>query len=563
MDVVATYLGVIFACGLAAWLIRLPPVIGFLAAGFVLNAIHAEEVVGLPLVAEIGVALMLFAVGLRLDLRSLVARTVWLGGGIHTVLLTAVGAGFLMVLSALGLLGGESFRLLAVISLTLSFSSTIMVIKILQNRGDEQALYGNICIGILILQDILAVGVLSVSRGEAPKVWSLGLLVLIPVLILGTKGWSRLGHGDLGALFGLAMALIPGYFLFEWLGLSGDLGALVMGLVLAPTRGSDELSADLFMMKELLLVAFFVNIGLGGLPGWYEVRVGLLLLLVLPLAAAVYWATFWLLGLRNRTSVLSSLLLANFSEFTLIIAAAGVTSGWLPEEWMMIFVIAVTGSFVVSALVNPTSVVKVTHLAQRLPRRPVEKLYEADRPIRVGDANAVVLGMGRVGWATYTQLRDEYGFDVIGVEHDPYRVGLLCKRGFNVIEGDATDEDFWTRLVRTGGIRIVVLAMPSQFANIEALRELRRVGYDDGVIAAVALYRDDAKELEKLGIDVVLHLYAGAGEALADRAAEALDPSLRRTGEISTIPEIPEMGGAGFTTGQIAAVPEIEPETDT
>ncbi len=551
MDVVATYLGVIFACGLVTWAIRLPPVIGFLAAGFVLNAIHAEEVVGLPLVAEIGVALMLFAVGLRLDLRSLVARTVWLGGGI----LTVVGTGFLALLSLFGLLGGESLGLLVVISLTLSFSSTIMVIKILQNRGDEQALYGNICIGILIIQDILAVVVLSVSRGEAPSIWSIGLVVLIPALIWGTRGWSRLGHGELGALFGLAMALVPGYFLFEWLGLSGDLGALVMGLVLAPTRGSDELSHDLFMLKELMLVAFFVNIGLQGLPEWHEVWVGLALLVMLPFAATVYWAVFWLLGLRNRTSVLSAMLLTNYSEFTLIIAAAGVASGWLPEEWLMIFVIAVTGSFVISALVNPTSVVTVTHMAQRLPRRPVDKLYEADRPIRIGNANAVVLGMGRVGWATYTQLRDEYGYDVIGVEHDPYRVELLAKRGFNVIEGDATDEDFWTRVVQTGRIRIVVLAMPSQFANIEALRELRRVDYADGIIAAVALYRDDAKELEKLGIDVVLHLYAGAGEALADRAAEAFDPSLRRTGEIA---EIPELGGAGFTTGQVAAVRDPE-----
>lgn len=552
MDVVATYLGVIFACGLVAWAVRLPPVIGFLAAGFVLNTIHAEEVVGLPLVAEIGVALMLFAVGLRLDLRSLVAKTVWLGGGIHTLVLTIVGTGFLALLSVVGLLSGESLGLLVVIALTLSFSSTIMVIKILQNRGDEQALYGNVCIGILILQDILAVVVLSVSRGEAPRLWSLGLIVLIPVLILVTRGWSRLGHGELGALFGLAMALIPGYFLFEWLGLSGDLGALVMGLVLAPTRGSDELSHDLFMMKELLLVAFFVNIGLQGLPGWHDVWVGLALLVMLVPAAAVYWCVFWLLGLRNRTSVLASLLLANYSEFTLIIAAAGVTSGWLPEEWMMTFVIAVTGSFVVSALVNPTSVVTVTHLAQHLPRRPVEKLYEADRPIRVGTANAVVLGMGRVGWATYVQLRDEHGYDVVGIEHDPYRVELLTKRGFNVIEGDATDEDFWTRVVQGGRIKIVVLAMPSQFANIEALRELRRVDYVDGIIAAIALYRDDAKELEKLGIDVVLHLYAGAGEALADRAAEALHPRGRRTAEI------PELGGAGFSTGQVRVV---EPDT--
>ena len=532
MDVVVTYLAVIFGCGFVAWVIRMPPVLGFLAAGFILNAMHAEEVTALPVVAEVGVTLMLFAVGLRLDLRSLVNRAVWLGGGIHTILITLAGFGFLVLLAAMGALESESLRFLAVIALVLSFSSTIMVIKVLQDRGDEQAFYGTVCIGILIVQDIFAVAVLSFSRGEAPRLYSFGLLLLVPALMWGTKQWHRLGHGDLGALFGIAMALIPGYYLFEWLGLSGELGALVMGLVLAPTRGSDELSHDLFMVKELLLVAFFVNIGLRGLPTWHNVEVGLLLLLLLPIAAVIYWATFWALGLRSRTSVLLSMLLANYSEFSLIIASAGVAAGWMSEDWLMNFVFAVTGSFVVSALVNPLSVTKVTRLAQRLPERPADKLFQADRPIQIGNANAVVLGMGRVGWATYVQLRDEYGYDVLGVEHDHFRVDLLRERGFKVIEGDATDEDFWTRVVRNGKIKIVVLAMPSQFANIEALRELRRIGYDTGVIAAVALFRGDARELEKLGIDVVLHLYAGAGEALADRAAEALNPQLaRRTGE--------------------------------
>ncbi len=533
MDVVVTYLAVIFGCGLVAWIIRLPPLVGFLAAGFILNAMHAQQVAGIPLLADIGVTLMLFAVGLRLDLRSLVGKPVWLGGGIHTLAITATGAGFLALLSVLGVVGPESFGVLVVISLVLSFSSTIMVIKILQDRGDEQALYGNISIGILIIQDIIAVGVMSFSRGEAPKIFSLGLIVLVPVLAWVTKGWRRLGHGELGALFGIAMALIPGYFLFEWLGLSGDLGALVMGLVLAPRPGADELSHDLFTVKELLLVAFFVNIGLGGLPTWHNVGAGLVLLLLLPIAAVLYWLTFWALGLRNRTSLLIALLLSNYSEFSLIIAALGVESGWLPEEWLLNFVIAVAGSFVVAAVVNPTSVSRVTRAAQRLPRRAVDKIHPADRPIDIGRANAVVLGMGRVGWATYAQLRDEYGYDVLGVEHDHYRVELLRHRGFSVIEGDATDEDFWTRVMRNGRVEIVVLAMPSQFANIEALRQLRRTGYRDGIIAAVALYREDARELEKLGLDVVLHLYAGAGEALADRAAEARNPAEhRRTGEV-------------------------------
>jgi predicted Kef-type K+ transport protein len=520
MNVVVTYLAVIFGCGLVARLVRMPPLIGFVAAGFILKAAGVPELQELSLMAEIGVTLMLFAIGLRLDLRGLLGKQVWLTAGVHMVLMTVVGAGFLAGLSALGAFGPESLRVLAIVALVLSFSSTIFVVKILQDRGDEQAFYGNICIGVLILQDIVAVAVISVSRGEAPSIFSLGLVVLIPALAWLTKDWYRLGHGEMGALFGIAMALIPGYALFEGLGLSGSLGALIMGLILAPRPGSDQLSHTLFTVKELLLVGFFVSIGFQGLPTKENVVVGLLLLLLLPIQAVLYWFLLWLIGLRNRTGVLTSLLLSNYSEFALIVAAMGVSAGWLSAHWLLSLVIAVSAGFIVSSLANPYSVSGASRLAQLLPARPPDKIHPEDRPIDLGDANAIVLGMGRVGRATCAQLEEEHGYRVLGVEHDKSRVTALRRQGFNVVEGDATDFDFWARVVRNGLVEIIVLAMPSQHANVEALRELRQLGYERGAVAAVALYREDVEELEKLGLDVVVHLYAGAGEAQADRAVE-------------------------------------------
>lgn len=142
--------------------------------------------------------------------------------------------------------------------------------------------------------------------------------------------------------------------------------------------------------------------------------------------------------------------------------------------------------------------------------RPPDKIHPEDRPVEVGDATAIVLGMGRVGRATCAQLGEEHGYKVLGVEHDPQRVHALQEQGVNIVEGDATDYDFWTRVVRTGLIEIIVLAMPSQHANIDALRELRRIGYHKATVAAVALYREDVEELEELGVDIVVHLYAGA-----------------------------------------------------
>ncbi|MCK0440596.1 NAD-binding protein [Gordonia alkaliphila] len=130
--------------------------------------------------------------------------------------------------------------------------------------------------------------------------------------------------------------------------------------------------------------------------------------------------------------------------------------------------------------------------------------------------------MGRVGSAVYRQLTEECGYKTLGVEHDPNRIRDLVRQGFQIIEGDATDYDFWTRVVTGSGVKMILLALPAQYANIEALRELQRIGHGGAVVASVALYREDVAELTELGTDVVIRLYAGAGEALADRAVEAV-----------------------------------------
>lgn len=530
MELVVTYLAVVFGCGLLARLVRLPALIGFLGAGFLLNTLGIPKISGLDLMSDIGVTLMLFAIGLRLDVRTLLRREVWISAALHMLIMTVLGTLALLAMSLLGAFGPEPLRVLAVIALVLSFSSTILVLKILQDRGDEQSLYGNICIGVLIMQDIAAVAVISVSTGEPPSPWSLGLLGLVPLLAIVTRRFYLLGQGDLGALFGVAMAMIPGYALFSWLGISGSLGALVMGLVLARHPGAEQLSGTLFTLKELLLVGFFVSIGFHGMPTLANVGVGLLLLLLLPLQAIVYWVLLWMLGLRNRTSVLAALLLSNFSEFALIVAAIGVEDGWLATHWLESLVVTMTAGFVISSVVNPQSVSATARLAQLLPARPPDRIHPDDRPLELGDAKALVLGMGRVGRMTYLQLEEEHGYAVLGVEHDPSRVQTLQDSGFRVVEGDATDHDFWVRVGQNDTIAIIALAMPSQHANVEALRQLREVGVGrtDRTIAAIALHREDIGELESLGIDTVVHLYAGAGESLADRAAEARTITRRR-----------------------------------
>lgn len=520
MTTVLIYLLVVFAAGLLAIAIRLPPLVGFLAAGFILNGLGVAESSVLDTISDLGVTLMLFAIGLKLNVKQLLSREVWLTASAHMLGSVAVGSAFLGLLAWIGAISVSSVPIIAVLAFALSFSSTVFVIKILQDRGDEQALYGRIAIGVLVMQDIAAVVFISVSRGTPPSPLALGLLVLVPLLWLFFKRFNRLGRAEMQALFGIFMALVPGYALFEYVGLYGSLGALVMGMVLASHPGADQLSHSLFTMKELLLIGFFVNIGFTGLPDAQNLIIGLLLLLLLPLQGLGYWFVLWAQGMRHRTSLLAATLLTNYSEFGLIVAATGVAAGWLPQHWLVSITIAVAASFVVSAIANPRRTSLISQFASRFPKRPPEKLHRHDRPIPIGNARALVLGMGRVGRAAYHQLTDEYDLDTLGVEHDPDRVEELRKANIKVIEGDATDTDFWDRVIRNGLMEVIVLAMPSQHANTDALEEIRTRQFT-GTVAAVALYIDDVDELYDRGIDVVVHMYGGAGRDLADQSMEA------------------------------------------
>ncbi len=523
MAAAALYLGAALVGGLLAVLLRLPPLVGFLAAGFALGAGGAPELPYLDAIAQLGVVLLLFAIGLKLDVRTLLRREIWLTTAVHLALSVAIALGFLGLLAVIGFgyVAGESWGALALVGFALSFSSTVFVVKVLDDRSDTTSLYGRIAVGVLVMQDVAAVVFLSLAGGEPPSPWALLLVLLLPGSWVLHRIWDRVGHGELQALFGVFVAVVLGFGLFELVGIDGDVGALVVGALLASHPQAGELSRSLMTFKDLMLVAFFVEIGLHGTPDVVEVGLAALLLLLLPFQVAAYSVVLWLMRLRRRTSFLAGLVLANFSEFGIIVVAVGATTGLLSEEWVVIVSLAVAFSFGLSAIVNRRGVELASRLSRLLPARDKHRLHPDDRLVDIGEADAVVLGLGRVGAATYARLRDEYGLSVVGVEHDRTRVATLEEEGYEVVRADATDLEFWNRVQRAGRVKVAVLAMPFHKANLIALARLQAAGFA-GKVAAVARYDDDVAELQRKGADAVFHLYGSAGFALADHAAEVL-----------------------------------------
>ena len=520
VTVVAIYLVITFGLGGLALAVRLPPLVGFLAAGFVINALDVAEVPQLDVLADLGVTLLLFAIGLKLDVRILLRREVWLTTSVHMLISVALGGAALWLAAVAGvaMLVGQSMQTIALLAFALSFSSTVFVVKVLEERGESHALYGRVAIGILVMQDIIAVVFLTATSGHLPSPWALALVGLWPLTRILRKVWSRLGHGEMQSLFGIVMALVPGYALFTAVGLKGDLGALIMGVLLASHPASSELARSLFHIKELLLVGFFVSIGLTGLPDLPTIAVAVLMVLLLPFKAGWYIALLTMMKLRHRTAILAGLSLMNYSEFGLIVVSVGVSVGLLAEAWLVEMSIAVALSFVVSALVNGRGHLMVEKIAARLPAQDEDTLHPEERSGDAGDAEVVVIGMGRVGYAAYQRLTEHYGLRVVGVDYDGPRIGRLDEQGLRVIEGDATDLHFWMQLQRSDSVRMAVLAMPRHGANVTALECLRESGFG-GTVAAVARYDDEVAWAKEHGVDIAFNVYAGAGLELADQVA--------------------------------------------
>jgi glutathione-regulated potassium-efflux system ancillary protein KefC len=513
---------VALACGLVAQQLRLPPLVGFLIAGFVLQAMGQTSGELLELAADLGVLLLLFLIGLKLNLRSLLVPAIWGGASLHMMLSVALTAPLFIFC---GLAGLTTFTSLdwgsaATVAFALSFSSTVFAVKILEERGETRTRHGSIAIGILIIQDIIAVAFLLFAHGKVPSLWALILLALPLLRPVLTKLMIFAGHGELLVLFGLSVAF-AGAELFELLGMKADLGALVFGVLLSGHLKSVELSKALMGFKDFFLVGFFLSIGLMGLPNLEDVvAVVLLVAMLLPLKMATFFLLLTRFRVRARSAFLSMLGLASFSEFGLIVSVEGASVGWISEEWLVIVAIAVAVSFVLASLLNARAHLLYARYERSLCRFQTEECLPGDEPADVRDADVLVVGMGRVGRGAYQAMTNNYDRVVCGVDVQQSKIKRLVREGYNIIAGDAEDIDFWRHAV-SGRLKLVMLALPTHKDMLLAAELLQTVGFE-GRIGAVTKFEDNRIELEQAGVHSAFNYYTEVGVGFADHVQREL-----------------------------------------
>ncbi len=513
----------VFVLGFAAKQTGLPPLVGFLGAGFLMKLMGVEMFPALNTLADLGITLLLFTIGLKLDIRSLARPEIWAVSSLHMLMVILSFATLISIISYFGLplfldITAETAILLG---FSLSFSSTVFAVKMLEQKGELKANHGRIAIGILIMQDIFAVLYLTLSTGKMPSLWALvvlaGLIILRPVF---SQVLKRVGHGELLVVAGLIFAM-GGATLFELVNMKADLGALVMGMVLARQQRSSEMATSLLAFKDLFLIGFFLSIGLTATISLEVFGAALLLVILMPLKVLMFYWLLSMFRLRARTSFLTSLSLANYSEFGLIVSAIGFSKGWLSSDWLGVMAVAMSLTFIIASPLNLASHQLFSRMDKFITRFQRNERLSTDLLISTGDAEILVFGMGRVGTAAYETMRWKYGDIVLGVDNDAVILEKHKQEDRKVIQGDATDAEFWENL-QLDKVSVILLDMPKPEENLFAFQQLEANGFK-GMVASTAKYDDQVEMLKAAGIDAAYNIYGEAGSGFANHVCDELN----------------------------------------
>ena len=276
--------------------------------------------------------------------------------------------------------------------------------------------------------------------------------------------------------------------------------------------------------KDVFLVGFFLSVGMTALPGWVEILAEILLFTVLPLKVMLYFGVFAGFRLRASSAWQASLDLANYSEFGLIVGTIAAASGWLPTEWLAVFAILLSISFIGAAPLATSGDRLYTRWRPRIKRYERKARLSDDKDLVLENIDMVIFGMGRMGTAVYDAVNEDCPGRVVGVDMDPARISKHHDAGRNVVMGDGTNPDFWSRARGLAQqLEWVILTMPVHQANLAAAQRLRELGYT-GRIASTTKFRDEVTALEACGVEFAFKIYAEAGAGFAKDLRSRFSP---------------------------------------
>ncbi len=517
-------LGLLFAIATVIALImrffRQPLIIGHIVTGILVGHYGMDlfkNIETFELFSHLGISFLLFSVGLNLNPKILKQY------GFASVLVTI---GQVLLTGSVGillcLLMGYDQTTALYVGVSISFSSTVIVLKILADKGDLDKLYVKISIGSLLLQDLLAIillfalPIVSGASGGGLKLLQsvvLGLFAGVGVFLVANKVVSRM-HSYLSKsqellfLFANAWGICIAV-LFHNLGFSLEGGALIAGVALANLPSSHEISARLTPLRDFFIVAFFVLLGtrmaIGDLGSILipAVVISLFVLFINPLIQLVIMG---FLGYRKKTSFQTGMMAAQISEFSLILVGLGVTLGQVEQDVLStITLVGIITIFISTYLIMYSDKIYLV-LAPALTIFERKRIKE--RPVRSEKYPIVLLGNGRISY-DFIELFQKQGSRFLVIEHDPDILNRLAREHIAHEYGDASDPDFLEE-IKIQKSELVVSTIPDLETNHLIISVAKRVD-EKPVVIVVSNKIDEALELYESGADyVILPHYLGS-----------------------------------------------------
>ena len=525
---IAAGLGLAFVFGFAAVRLRLPPLVGYLVAGIVVGPFTPGYVADTGLaqqLAEVGVILLMFGVGLHFSIRDLMAvRRIALPGALLRIGIVTVGSA--AVARAWGWpLGGA-----LVFGLALSVASTVVLLRVLEERGTLSSMDGRIAIGWLIVEDLTMVLALvllptlaQLTSGAAPTPAAIaGSLVLTLLKVaafvalmryVGARlvPWllgrvARTGSRELFTLSVLAIALGIAFGASSLFGVSFALGAFFAGVVVSESDLSHQAAAEALPLQDAFAVLFFVSVGMVFDPRVLVERPLAVLATVLIAIlgkAVVTFAIVLIFRYPVRTALTVAAGLAQVGEFSFILAGLGMSLGLLSRDGQSLILAGAILSITLNALLFDV-VEPLAHWIGRRPRlvsalerpRPEPPAPPSVRPGALHD-HAVIVGFGRVG-GTIGRALEQTGVPFLAVETDREWVESLRARGLTVLSGDATRPGILEH-AQVPRARLLVVATPGAYQTRRIIEHARRLNPG---IAIVARTHSEAEQrwLERHGV---------------------------------------------------------------
>lgn len=520
--VLSTLIGAIFR------FLRQPLLVGYIVTGIILGPSVLQFIKDpheIEVFSQLGISILLFIVGLNLNPKILndVGKSSVVGGLLQVILTASLGFFFC------SFLGFETIEALY-ISIGLTFSSTIVVLKLLSDKGDLGNLYGRIALGYLLIQDLVAVFVLVFASSFANATGGVdaytnsiavlvkGITLTINIFLVSkyilpkfnaflTRSSEFLFLFALGWGFGISS-------LYKFAGLSFEIGALVAGVFMAATPFSAEVSNRLKPLRDFFVLMFFILLGAQVETGVFSSKfllITILSLFVIIVKPLIIMGLAKLFSYNKRTGFLTGVSLAQISEFSLILLALAIKNNQISTDMASVFTLVGLVTIAISSymITFGDRVYKILE--------PYLGIFDVPRKVvsenKVEEFDIILFGCNRLGY-DFMKVFKKYGDKFLVVDFDPEVIRNLEKMGINCIFGDVEDSDFLDE-INFHKAKMIVSTIPDFDTTVYFLKRLKTKNFK-GVRICLSYSIEDTITFYRLGASYVIMPHFISGKYASD-----------------------------------------------